>query len=100
MNIYIILPLLILEATISILYYTFYTMHIIYIIAYIAVDWITLKIYLAYYNEGFIEVYDLVTSHHKRLITLESGVRPRQVIVDPTTRYVYYLARAYSCRYQ
>ena len=55
-------------------------------------DWITLKIYLTDYNEGFIEVYDLITMHHKRLITLESSVHPLQIIVYPTTGCAYILA--------
>ena len=58
------------------------------LIVYFAVDWVTLKIYLSIPNQGVVEVFDLVKSYHECLITFESGIQPRGIILDPNTRYI------------
>ena len=57
------------------------------VLVHLAIDWVTSKIYWTAHDAGVIEVYDLVTSYNKHLITLEPGAQPVGIVVDPMTRY-------------
>ena len=54
----------------------------------LAWDWINKKLYWVDSCTDHLEVYDPETGHRKILISTGSGSDPRDIVVDPTTRYI------------
>ena len=57
-------------------------------IAGIAVDWLNGKLYWTDVQTRWIGVLDLNTRFYKMLITTEADANPREIVLDPTTRYI------------
>ena len=53
----------------------------------LAVDWINHKLYWTDVETRWIGVLDLTTQYYWMLLTTQSDVRPREIVVDPMTRY-------------
>ena len=50
-------------------------------------DWINNNLYWTDVVTRWIGVMDLNTRHYKMLLTSTSDANPREIVVDPTTRY-------------
>ena len=67
-----------------------------YIIEGIAVDWINSKLYWTDVQTRWIGVMDLTTRYYGMLLSTQADVNPREIVVDPTTRYTCLQFRNYS----
>jgi hypothetical protein len=55
----------------------------------IAWDWVSKKLYWTDYGDKDLEVYDPSSGHRKVLFQFGDMSRPRAIVLDPDTRYVF-----------
>lgn len=58
-------------------------------------DWVNNKLYWTDVQTRWIGVMDLNSRFYKALLVIEAGASPREIVVDPTTRYMFIVVYRY-----